>query len=183
VGVRGPRWPRGIRFRLGRRALPGWQANGEQLAGGVPLAEPEALRVRGGGSGGVVPAERLRSPRHDRERLGVDDRFLHTSARGRGGETVLRPAKPTGGEQRGKFRGGRDDPAAGDQGRLSPLRAELLPPLPTRGPARRGARHLDRPHRLPLPRAAGGVTAQDTRTTGGRERTALVVLTVLTRLG
>jgi hypothetical protein len=79
---------------------------------------------------------------------------------------VLRPAQPSGGEQRGEFRRGGDDPAAGDQGRLPPLRTELLPPLPTRGAARRGARHLDRPHRLPLRRAGGGVAARDTRKEG-----------------
>ena len=34
-------------------------------------------------------------------------------------------------------------PAQGDQGRLAPLRAELLPPLPPRGPAERDRGHLD----------------------------------------
>src|SRR6478672_779259 len=161
MGVRGSRWPRGIRFRLGRRALPGWNADGEQLAGRVPLAEPEARRFRGDVSGGLVPAEQLRPLRHDRQRLGVDDRFLYASPRGRGGETVLCPAQPSGDEQRGELRGRRDDPAAGDQRRLLPLRAELLPPLPTRRSARRGARHLYRPHRLPLRRAGGRLTARD----------------------
>ena len=40
VGVRRPRRPRGRRVRLGRRALPGRQGDGEHLAGRVPVAEP-----------------------------------------------------------------------------------------------------------------------------------------------
>ncbi len=47
------------------------------------------------------------------------------------------------------------DPASRDEGRLAPLRAELLPSLPTRGPHGTGDRHLDQPPRLPLPRASG----------------------------
>ena len=43
----------------------------------------------------------------------------------------------------------------GDQGRLAPLRAELLPPVPARRTAGRDRRHVDEPHRLPLRRAAG----------------------------
>ena len=48
---------------------------------------------------------------------------------------------------------GRPDPAAGDQGRLAPLRAQLLPALPAGGAAGGGDRHLDQPHRLPLHRS------------------------------
>src|SRR5262249_23573335 len=49
---------------------------------------------------------------------------------------------------------GRALPAARDQGRLPPLRAQLLPPLPARSPTGRGDRHLDEPHRLSLRGAA-----------------------------
>ena len=48
---------------------------------------------------------------------------------------------------------GRALPAQGDQGRLAPLRAELLPALSPRGPPGRGDRHVHRPHRLPLRRS------------------------------
>ena len=41
-------------------------------------------------------------------------------------------------------------PAQGDQGRLAPLRAQLLPPLPAGRAPGRGDRHLDGAHRLPL---------------------------------
>ena len=43
-------------------------------------------------------------------------------------------------------------PAAGDEGRLAPVRAELLPPLPARGPDAAAGGHLHQPPRLP----AGG---------------------------
>ena len=45
---------------------------------------------------------------------------------------------------------GRGDPAHDHQGRLAPVRAELLPALPARRPPGRGRRHLHGPHRLPL---------------------------------
>ena len=45
---------------------------------------------------------------------------------------------------------GRDDPAPHHQGRLAPVRAELLPALPARRAPGRGRRHLHGPHRLPL---------------------------------
>ena len=51
---------------------------------------------------------------------------------------------------------GHPDPAQGAQGRVAPLRAELLPPLPA-GRAFPGAGgHLDQPRRLPLHRARAG---------------------------
>ena len=45
---------------------------------------------------------------------------------------------------------GRGDPAPDHQGRLAPVRAELLPALPARRAPGRGRRHLHGPHRLPL---------------------------------
>ena len=41
----------------------------------------------------------------------------------------------------------------GDQGRLAPLRAELLPPLPSRRTPRGGSRHIHQPRRISLRRA------------------------------
>ena len=55
VGARRPRRPRGRGIRLGRRALPGRQDDGEHLAGRVPLAEPEARRLRGHLAVGTFP--------------------------------------------------------------------------------------------------------------------------------
>ena len=80
VGARRPRRPRGRHVRLGRRAFPGRQGDGQLLAGRVPLAEPEGRRLRGDVSGRQLPTERVRPLRHDRERLGVDLRLVRPSA-------------------------------------------------------------------------------------------------------
>ena len=77
VGARGARRARRGDVRLGRRALPGRQGDGEHVAGRVPLAEPQARRLRGHLAGRQLPGERLRLPRRDRERLGVDVRLVH----------------------------------------------------------------------------------------------------------
>ena len=66
----------GARLRLGRRALARRTADGEHLAGRVPVAEPDARRLRGHLAGRRVPAQRLRAARHGRQRLGVDGRLL-----------------------------------------------------------------------------------------------------------
>ena len=55
----------------------------------------------------------------------------------------------------GRRRAGRDDPAPHHQGRLAPVRAELLPALPPRRAPGRGGRHVHGPHRLPLRRQGG----------------------------
>ena len=89
----------------------------------------------------TLPAERLRPVRHGRERLGVDGRRLQQPPAER--PALLRPADAAAGV-------GERVPAQGDQGRLAPLRAELLPALPPGRPTGRDHRHLDLPHRLPL---------------------------------
>ena len=94
VGARGARRARGRHVRLGRRALPRRAGDGEHLAGRVPVAEPEGGRVRRHVAGRQLPAQRLRPPRHDRERLGVDGRLLHAQPPGRGGVALLRPPQP-----------------------------------------------------------------------------------------
>src|SRR5687768_13514873 len=48
------------------------------------------------------------------------------------------------------------DREEGDQGRLPPVRPELLPALPARSPPGGGGRHVDRSPRLPLPAAQLG---------------------------
>ena len=50
VGVRRARRPRGRGLRLGRRALPGRQGDGEHLAGRVPVAEPRSSTATSGTS-------------------------------------------------------------------------------------------------------------------------------------
>ena len=156
VGVRRPRRPRRRRLRLGRRALPGRQGDGELLAGRVPVAEPEGRRLRGDVSGRELPTERLRPLRHDGERLGVDVRLVRPSASGRGREPVLRPDQPArdlAGRELQPGPAGRAHPAPGDQGRLAPLRAQLLPALPAGRASAADDRHVDGAPRLPLHRA------------------------------
>jgi len=74
VGVRGPRRPGRQGVLLGRRVRPQGPPDGQHLAGRVPLAEPAARPLRADLAGGVVPTQRLRPPRHGRQRLGVDRR-------------------------------------------------------------------------------------------------------------
>ena len=54
------------------------------------------------------------------------------------------------------LRAGRRGRAAGDQGRLAPVRSELLPALPARGAPERDRGHVDGPHRIPLRGAVVG---------------------------
>ena len=156
VGVRRAGRPRRRGVRLGRRALPRREGDGELLAGRVPVAEPQARRLRADLPGRELPAERLRALRHDGERLGVDGRLVRPAASRRGGEPLLRPVQPArhlaGRElQPGPARGAH--PAPGDQGRLAPLRTELLPALPPGRPPAADDRHVDVAPRLPLHRA------------------------------
>ena len=85
--------------------------------------------------------------------------FYTPEAPGRGRAPVLRAAQPadrvTGRVVRPR-RPRLEHPAAGDQGRLAPVRAELLPALSAGRAPGRGRRHEHGPHRLPLHRAGRG---------------------------
>ena len=116
-----------------------------------------ARRLRAHVAGRGVPAERLRPPRHDRQRLGVDDRLVQPRSTGRCVKACCIPGNPRGGqEDRATTPASRRSGSrARSQGRLAPVRAELLPPLsPGRAP-RPAGRHVDLPRRLPLRRAEG----------------------------
>ena len=67
---------------------------------------------------------------------------------GDGGDDSLDPAQP-------QFR----SPAQGGQGRLVPVRRQLLPALPPGGPSTADDRHRDEPRRLPMRHASPGRTA------------------------
>ena len=113
------------------------------------------------------PRERLRPLRGLRQRLGMDDRLVRGPARGGGpGEARLlrgrQPARPGDGEASfDPAQPRRRDPAQGGQGRLLPLRALLLPPLPAGGAPRADGRHRDEPHRLPLHPPPGILTPKE----------------------
>ena len=126
-GSRARSSPGATRFPEGKPMANTWQ-------GEFPWQNLKLDGFEGTSPGRVVPAERLRPLRHDRQRLGMDDRLLHAAPPGRGREAVLRADEPACLERRGQLRSRRDDPAARDQGWLSPLRSELLPSLPARRP-------------------------------------------------
>ena len=67
------------------------------------------------------------------------------------------PAERHPGRELRHGRAGRDHSATRHQGRLAPVRAELLPPLPAGRPSGRADRLGHGPHRLPLHRAGGGL--------------------------
>ena len=103
---------------------------------------------------GSFPVNPLRSLRHGRERLGVDERLVCLGPRcGAGPGTVLHPPQPARPGGRAQLR---PEPAAvpgaapGDQGRVVPLRRQLLPAVPPRGSPPPDDRHRDEPHRFPL---------------------------------
>jgi formylglycine-generating enzyme required for sulfatase activity len=105
---------------------------GERLAnywhGDFPWrAEPG---LRDDRAGGLLRAQRPRAVRHGRQRVGVDERL------------VLAEARPGAAAVQG--------PAQGGQGRLVPVRRQLLPALPARGAAAADGRHGHEPRRLPL---------------------------------
>ncbi len=85
-------------------------------------------------AGRLVRAQRLRAVRHGRQRLGVDGGLVR---RQRGGEPRTRPSRSS----RSRAR---------SQGRLVPVRRQLLPALPARCAAPADDRHGHEPHRLPL---------------------------------
>ena len=66
---------------------------------------------------------------------------------------AAQPARDVGGREPRRRRGRGAHRAPRDQGRLAPVRAQLLPALPPRRPPGRGGRHVDQSHRLPLRRA------------------------------
>jgi len=101
VGVRRSRRSCRCAVRLGRRVHRRRAPHGEYVAGGVPLAEPRDRRLRANLTGRGLPRERLRPSRHDRQRLGVDDRLVRGQALGRTDQHLLRaellPALPSSG--------------------------------------------------------------------------------------
>ena len=148
VGVRRPGRPRRRRLRLGRRvhfpAASRWRTPGRASSPGR-TSSSTASRAR---RRSALPAERLRARRHGRQRLGVDDGlFTADPTRSR----ARAACRATRGSPRRERADPASDPAPRDQGRVAPLRAELLPPLPAA--ARRPRRSTrDGPPRLPLHR-------------------------------
>ena len=76
---------------------------------------------------------------------------------GRRAEGVLHPGEPArraGGCELRHQSAEHQNSAQGDQGRLAPVRAELLPPLPPGRASRAAGGHVDEPRRIPMRREA-----------------------------
>ena len=104
----------------------------------------------------AFPAERLRPPRHDRQRLGMDQRLVLAQARSRRQEGMLHSRKSawrTRGRQLRPKNDQREDSTQGHQRRLAPLRAELLPALPAGCATCRAGRHFHKPSRISMHQA------------------------------
>ena len=157
MGARRPRRARGEGLRVGRRVPAGRQAHGQHLAGRVPVAEPAERRLPAHLAGRRVPGERLRPAGHDRQRLGVDHRLVRAASSPRSDQGLLHAAQSprTARDRELRSAPARDShPPQGDQRRLAPLRAKLLPQIPARGALPGADRHLHVSPRLPLHRPA-----------------------------
>ena len=137
MGVRRPRRPRRQGVRLGRRVHAGRRHS--PTPGRAPSPGRTSPRTaRRHLPGRSLPAERLRPLRGLRQRLGMDDRLVRREARRRGTRQarLLRrrqPARPGKEGSHDPAQPAITHPAPGGEGRLLPLRALLLPPLPARG--------------------------------------------------
>ena len=160
-------------FAWGDEHFPDGKPMANTLAGRVPVAEPEARRLRGDLAGRQLPAERLRPLRHDAGTSGSGRRDWFTT---RHADEVASPCcvprNPRVTVARRELRprsAGRAHPAPRDQGRLAPLRAELLPALPPRRAAGADDRHLDGAPRLPLRRPYDSPRERRSRRPDGRQ--------------
>ena len=158
VGVRGAGRIGRCRVRVGVSSRPAagtWPTRGR----GVPDREPEARRVRVDGAGRLLPAERLRHPRHGGERLGVDGGLVPGARRDRA--RLLHDRQPARGDRDASYEPREADarpadPEEGDEGWIAPVCGELLPSLPAGRTDAPGRGHFDVAPRLPLRRARAG---------------------------
>src|SRR5579863_8223780 len=127
--------------------------DGQHLAGRVSLAERRAGRVSSTRACRLLPGQWSWPVRHGRQRLGVDQGLVRGGPSARSQPAVLRAG------QSARCRGGielRPQPARpargaqSDQGRLVPVRTELLPALSAGSALSAGDRHGHQPHWLPL---------------------------------
>ena len=112
-------------------------------------------------AGRQLSRQRLRTAGHGRQRLGMDGGLVRRrqSAAPKPSCCVLQSA-PAGLRREGGGAGGEHRPAAGPvphpaqghQGRIAPVRPELLLSLPASGAPAAGHRHRDEPPRVPLRR-------------------------------
>ena len=119
-------------YAWGNEFLPGDRYMANTWQGEFPWQNLADGRLRTDIAGRGVPAERVRSLRHDRQRLGVDDGLVSAEAPCRCGQAVLHSRQPTRAARRGQLRSvpaGDQDSTQGPEGRFASVRAELLPAL------------------------------------------------------
>ena len=85
----------GAEYAWGDELTPDGVHMANTWQGEFPGREPERRRIRRHGAGRLVPAQRLRAVRGDRQRLGVDDRLVRGSRLG-AGQPLLRAAAQSG---------------------------------------------------------------------------------------
>ena len=136
--------------RVGRRRGPERSADGEHLAGRVPVAATRRT---------TASRERRRSGASRRTATGcstcagTSGSGRATSSRMQHDDEVERPCCVPRNPRVSVAAVGRADPAPRDQGWLPPLRSELLPSLPPRGETGRDRGYVDGSHRLSLRRS------------------------------
>ena len=145
----------GAVYTWGDDPAPRDQGDGQHLAGRIPLAEPEAAGKHG----------HVRRSRATRPTASGSTTWPATSGSGpatstppspRAAHACCVPRNPRVTSAEDSLRAGparRAHTASRHQGRLSPVRPQLLPALPAGRPSGRGGRHLHRAPRIPLHRA------------------------------
>ena len=128
----------GAIFAWGDEQHPGGELMANSWQGDFPWRNTGARGWRGRLAGRAVPRQRLRALRHDRERLGMDKRLLLAPRRGLAEDrepllhAATKPARRDPGRRVTTSAARRAHPPPRDQGRLAPLRTDLLPALPAR---------------------------------------------------
>ena len=126
----------GAEFAWGDEFAPGGRQMANTWQGEFPRENLKLDGYERTSPVGAFPAERLRPPRHDRQRLGVDHGLVSSPKHaGRRAEGLLHSSKPARRPREAELRpvpAADQDSPQGAERRLAPLCAELLPPLPPR---------------------------------------------------
>ena len=130
----------GAEYAWGDELTPGGKHMANTWQGAFPHENTKADGWARTSPVGDVPGQWLWPPRHDRQRLGMDDGLLVDPPSRRRAEGVLRAAKSArraGGRELRLLPAGNPHSSQGAERRIAPLRAQLLPPLsPRRAPRR-----------------------------------------------
>ena len=136
---------------MGCRARPRRRAHGQYLARNVPERQHGPRRLPPDITGACVSAEHARIVRHDRQRLGMDDRFLGAPARSP--ESQHHPTEPQSHECSRELPGvphQRPGATARPERGLPSLRPEALTPIPRTCTAGKSGRQSRLRHRVPM---------------------------------